>query len=379
MPQVEVFGVQRKERKPALKILAVSLLFVLVAVACGLWAFNYLSVDRPLQNVLTADSRNRVVSARAHFGGWIDTNALVFDLTDVSAKAARIDVFRVFLQYAEAMKNRRFATVVLAARGKEKFTLDGSYFQELGNEYATQNPLYITRTFPTHLAAMDGTKPYSEYEGGILSVLQKEIEQFTEFSDAWYGKDFAAGESTIMGATPEKSEATFDPCESVRDANPHCGWTPHWEDSGVSTSAIDGTKTEYLSMESTDADGVDFGNLHYAELRICFENGKLCSGTRVSVGVSVHGMVSSESYESEYSTAVRLRFDDEKPLSQSWGIADSHDALFPSGREKQFLTQLMQHKTFVLEFSYYEKVPRTVTFDVSGLAEKMKELNLVVQ
>ena len=124
---------------------------------------------------------------------------------------------------------------------------------------------------------------------------------------------------------------------------------------------------------------MDFGKLHYAELRICFENGKLCGGQHVGVGVAVHGMLSSVGYDSQYSTAVRLKLDDEKPHSQTWGISDSHDSLFPFGREKKFLGQLMQHSKLVLEFRYYEKSARTVTFDLSGLADKMNQENLAVQ
>jgi len=360
-----------------------TLIWIVIAIAvvtlvCGAWAFNYLGANRPLQHVLSTDPRNQPVKASAHFDIWVDTSTLVFDLTGFSGGASRMDVFRVFLQYAEAMKDRRFTKVILAARGKNKFTLDGDYFQTLGKEFSTQNPMYTIRTFPTHLVAMDGSKPFSEYEGGILGVLQKEMEQFTEFSDQWYVRDFAASASPVAG-NAAKSEASFDPCESLRDTDPHCGWKPHWENSGVSTNAIDGTKSEFLSLESSDADGMDFGKLHYAELRICFENGKLCGGKHVGVGVTVHGMLASEGYESEYSTAVRLKLDDDKPLSQTWGISDSHDTLFPYGREKQFLNQIMEHNKLVMEFSYYEKSARTVTFDLSGLADKMKAENLAVQ
>jgi len=223
---------------------------------------------------------------------------------------------------------------------------------------------------------MDGSKPFSEYEGGLFAVLQKGMEQFTDFSNQWYLKDLQIDSPSSAAAT---TAAGFDPCESVRESDPHCGWKPHWEDSGTSVSAIDGAKTELLSMESTDADGVDFGKLHYADLRICFENSKLCGGKHVGVGVAVHGMLASKGYDSEYSTPVRLKFDDDKPTSQTWGISDSHDTLFPYGKEEQFLSQLMQHNKLVLEFSYYEKAPRTVTFDLSGLADKMKSENLVAQ
>ncbi len=90
-------------------------------------------------------------------------------------------------------------------------------------------------------------------------------------------------------------------------------------------------------------------------------------------------MVASQGYDSEYSTAVRLKFDDEKPLRQTWGISDDHRMLFPFGRERQFLNQLTQHRKLVLEFSYYEQAARTVTFNLSGLADKMKSEALIVQ
>jgi hypothetical protein len=176
--------------------------------------------------------------------------------------------------------------------------------------------------------------------------------------------------------TAAEAETKFDPCENLRQLNPHCGWNPHWDDTGVLTNAIDGSKTEFLSLDSSDADGIAFGRLTYAELRICFENGKLCGHNTVGVGVTVHGVVRPISSESNYSTSVRLKFDDEKPIRQTWGIADSHDALFPSGREKEFLAQILQHKKLALEFSYYENAPQTLTFDLSGLKGKMKSIGL---
>jgi len=345
----------------------------------GVWLYNYLVVGRPLKRVLNADPRNSVIQAEAHFERWLDLNTVVFNLTGITGKATRMDVFRSFLQYAEAMKDHRYGMVILADRGKARFRIEGSYFQQLGQEYATQNPMYTIRTFPVHLFAMDGTKPFSEYEGGILGVMQKEMEQFTAFSDQWYGADLRLilpPVDSLQGQ--DKKDTNIDPCESARELDPHCGWKPHWEDSGISTNAIDGTKTQFLSLESSDADGIDYGKLHYAELRICFQDGKLCGGQHIGVLVNVHGMVAPLGYETgqEYSTSVRLRFDEEKPLSETWGIADSHDALFPYGHERKFLAQLMQHNRVVVEFSYYEKAARTLTFDISGLVDKMKSQNL---
>ncbi len=177
------------------------------------------------------------------------------------------------------------------------------------------------------------------------------------------------------GSTPQKAaeaKAEFDPCKSLRRMNPHCGWKPHWDDSGVSTNAMDGTKTEHLSLESSDADGMSAGALTFAVLRVCFENGKLCGHDIVGVGITVDGMVAPLDYEHEHSTSVRVKFDDAKPSRQTWGIADNHESLFPMGREKSFLAELLKHNKLILEFSYFEKAPETVTFELAGLAEKMK-------
>jgi hypothetical protein len=175
----------------------------------------------------------------------------------------------------------------------------------------------------------------------------------------------------------KESNTGFDPCSTLREIDPHCGWKPHWEDSGPSVNQIDGAKTEFVEMDSSDPDGEDSGDLHYAALRLCFNNGKLCHGDTIGIGVNVHGMVDPV-YDSEYSTQVRYRFDGQSPLRATWGISDNHETLFPSGHEKTFASELLKHKELVLEFSYYEKAPRTITFDLSGLdgALKVKGLSL---
>jgi hypothetical protein len=170
-------------------------------------------------------------------------------------------------------------------------------------------------------------------------------------------------------ATPESK---FDPCDHVRELDPHCGWKPHWYHIDGGTNAIDGTKTDFLSLDSTDADAVNFGRLHYATLKLCFENKKLCRHRAVGAGITVNGMLQSASSESSYSTPVRLKFDDEQAARQTWGISDDHDTLFPSGREKQFFSQLLAHNKLILEFSYYQKAPRTITFDLAGLSDALQ-------
>lgn len=182
--------------------------------------------------------------------------------------------------------------------------------------------------------------------------------------------------SSGVRSNSAKSERKVDPCEALRQRDPHCGWKPHWYDYGVSTDAVDGTKTQFLMLESSDPDGVDYGDLHYAKLTICFKNGKLCGGRNVGVGVTVHGIVSSLSHDRNYGTRVRLKFDDERPVLERWAITANRVTLFPNGSEKQFLSQLLHHQKFILELSYYKEASRTITFELAALADRMQAAGL---
>jgi hypothetical protein len=371
--QVETPQGSAPEKTPRKRRWLIIATVLTLAVVVLIWSLNEFAVNRPLQRVLSEDRRNHTIRASAHWRGWINPDELVFDITGLSGDASRADVLRVFLQYADAMKNQKFSRIYLAARGRLKFTIDGPYFQELGAEYNSQNPMYTIRTFPTRVTTIDGIHPFSEYEGGLLGVLDAEMQQFTRFSDEWYLNDF---QSSLKASSSDASTSNFDPCEGLREKDPHCGWKAHWDDSGVSVNPMDGTKSEFLAMESLDATDAQYGSLRYAELRLCFENGKLCGGKDVGVAIEVHGMLQSVDYDSEYSTLVRVRFGEGNPVRQTWGISDDHEALFPHGHEKQFASQLLQHNKLYIEFSYFEKAPRTISFDLAGLDDSMKSKGL---
>jgi hypothetical protein len=174
-----------------LRLFSLLVLLVLFGGIGGIWLYNQVVLEKPLEAVFVNDPRNRVVTAHTHFDGWINPNVVVFDITDISDSASRLDVFRMLLEFSEALKDRQFEKVILSARGHKKFVIDGAYFQQIGQELKSQNPMYTMRTFPTHLTAMDGSKPFSEYSGGVFAVLGKEMEQFAEFHNSWYLKEFA--------------------------------------------------------------------------------------------------------------------------------------------------------------------------------------------
>jgi hypothetical protein len=158
-----------------------------IVLAVAVW--NYSSVFSPVNEVVQADVRNAGITVWAHFDDYVDPSILVFDLRTVSGNSSRTDVFRVFLQTASRLKASEFKTVKLSFEGRPKFLIEGAYFRKLGEEYETQNPVYTMRTFAENVYRLDGTKAYAEWTGGLLGVLQKEMEQFSTFHDDWYLND----------------------------------------------------------------------------------------------------------------------------------------------------------------------------------------------
>jgi hypothetical protein len=164
-------------------------IILIVIVIIGLYFYNYVQLQSQMNKVIKNDSRNNGIKVDVHYANYILTSMLIFNLKSITSDKSKADVFRVFLQFAEQMKNNDFKQLHLAFRGKIKFLLDGKYFKNLGEEYSFQNPVYTMRTFPENLKNPDNSKPYSEWTGGLLGVSQKQIEDFNDFHDKWYFND----------------------------------------------------------------------------------------------------------------------------------------------------------------------------------------------
>jgi hypothetical protein len=179
-------------RKSKLLFLLIGVAILIASVSGAIWMYNQVALQKPMQRVLLSDSRNTGIRVSVHFNHWIDNGVLVYDLRSVSAQSSQMDVFWVLLQYADAQKNHRYQRVVLAAFGQPRLVILGYYFQSVGQEYETQNPIYTVRTFAHHVQSLDGSYPWPEPDGGFLWVLGQEMDQFGQFNETWYLNDMAA-------------------------------------------------------------------------------------------------------------------------------------------------------------------------------------------
>jgi hypothetical protein len=174
----------------------------LVAAALGVVGWNYFGVMHPIAARLAQDSRNEKVTLWGYHRFGLEPGTLVIDLRGMTDEAAMADVLRALLQSAEAQKTHRYGKVLLAFRGTPKFQLEGAYFQRLGEEFDTQNPVYTMRTMPENVFKMDGAPAYGTWTGGMLGVLGKQMEDFNKFSRDWYLDDALKGRAGAGSTAP---------------------------------------------------------------------------------------------------------------------------------------------------------------------------------
>lgn len=161
----------------------VVIVLALGATAAGL---NWALIQRPVSTRLATDPRNAKVTTYAYARWGIDPTTLVFDIHAINGEASMTDVSRVLLQAASALKDTAFQRVHLAYRGEARFMLEGAYFQRLGREYGTENPLYTIRTMPENVYSIEGARVFDTWTGGVLGVMGKQLEEVNQFHRRWY-------------------------------------------------------------------------------------------------------------------------------------------------------------------------------------------------
>ncbi|HVU16467.1 MAG TPA: hypothetical protein VHD32_06060 [Candidatus Didemnitutus sp.] len=164
-------------------------LLVAAITAAGIAVYAWMNLQQPMNEVLASDSRNAGIEVRVSYDGWLPGSAIVYDLTAVAGSNSPADVFRVFLQYAAKKKDERFERIYLSHRGVRKFYVEGFYFRTLGEEFGSQNAVYTIRTFPEHVMTPSGLPAFSKWEGGILGVSMRQMDDFSNFTKQWFLSD----------------------------------------------------------------------------------------------------------------------------------------------------------------------------------------------
>ena len=157
-------------------------LFGGLAVLATLLAWNA-TVYVPVSSALSEEDSHSLVAYRSWF---VSPSTIVLDVRDVDMNGSMADMDRLLFKAAEALKDRQYDTVVLAHNGTGRFIVDGAHFQDVGQSYSYQNPVYLMRTFTENVSNMDGTPAFGTWTGGWLGVLGEQLNDHNEFHQEWW-------------------------------------------------------------------------------------------------------------------------------------------------------------------------------------------------
>lgn len=108
---------------------------------------------------------------------------------------------------------------------------------------------------------------------------------------------------------------------------------------------------------------------------LCFSDRKPCAHDSVPVYVRSPCWIDGNEPGSHFRT-IQVKFDDQKPTKEVWGITDDNKGLVPP-RPRAFVGQLNKHKTMMVQFGCDRSDPgEVVTLDINGLQETLDSANL---
>ena len=162
------------------------IVFILIALPLLAFAFNEYSINKPVNSMLSADSRNKGIEISVSYQYFINTDILVYKVENIDEKNSVADVMRTLFQVAESLKDKNFSKVYLANNSGNIFYLKGEYFKQLGNEYNIQKPVYLLRMLPENTYQINGEQAYPSYEGGLIAVVTKQMENLNILARKWF-------------------------------------------------------------------------------------------------------------------------------------------------------------------------------------------------
>jgi ribosomal protein L40E len=152
----------------------------LVAALVG-YSANLLLLQEPMNQVLKKNAAFRGMEVSAHYQYWVVPGVVVYDLKQLSLEQTPIDVHTAFLEFAQKLKTKRYSRVELSFKGHTKFSMDGTSFRKLGDEYEKKNYEFVLYRFPHLLRAEDGARAPEHNATDRDALLQ--------FHRQWYGDD----------------------------------------------------------------------------------------------------------------------------------------------------------------------------------------------
>ena len=309
--------------------------------------------------VIAGDPRNANIEISAYAVGQ---GGLVIDLSSVPADKSRADVFRVLLQLAQRLQDRGFDDVVLAYRGEPRFMIDGAYFAEIGRSAATENPIYLMRTFPSRLRRLDGTFAFAAPAGPVLQGLSEELAAFAAAHDEWYLGDELSRLQSALPAAGTVAAPTSPSGPSIAGEMPEgTGQAPvdplSRYDVALSTDPMTDATQVIVSLQAEESQVTYYGG----EVRPTLAVRCADSDTNVYVAFGFH-------VDGDYrgNVRARIRYDGGEPERLTLSESTTRTAAF-FPRPLNHLREMFRHTEMLIEVEESLGGSRVARFNIEGL------------
>ena len=169
----------------------ISIIGFIILVISFLVIFNYINLQSSIYDLIEKDSRNNGVQIYAHYDYFINPNIINLNFWNIDDDKSMADIDRILFQFAELLKDKSYEKVIFSYHFNKKFFIKGDYFKKIGEEFSSQNPIYLIRTFPENVYKMDGSKAFSTWTGGLFGVVGEQMEDHNDFHKGWYLEEWA--------------------------------------------------------------------------------------------------------------------------------------------------------------------------------------------
>lgn len=170
-----------------MRIVLVSCLILVILVPTSFVVYKLATRNSRFQDALQQLSFNDVI-AKAYYRDF-GNSSLVFDInTRSSTNSKKIDALRLLLEFSGEIDLAPIETVYLARNGRIRYQISAIDIEKLSDEYKFGDDALSSSavySFPEFVLSLDGESEFPSWEGGVLGVRAKQVQQLNAMLDHW--------------------------------------------------------------------------------------------------------------------------------------------------------------------------------------------------
>jgi hypothetical protein len=140
-----------------------------------------------LASTLSSCDSRASVGGDVRVGFTLEGN-IVFDVRSCKGDSRLIDPLHLLLQFGRKIRNESFSHILLAAGGTEVYRLNKSDLDELTDQYELGGRIWAFNHWPERLRKPTGERAFESWSGGLLGVMNGQIEDINMALKTWLGK-----------------------------------------------------------------------------------------------------------------------------------------------------------------------------------------------